>query len=152
MKMKKKILNYYFSVNRFFFDNEFLNSLNYQLKIIPNLFSFYDKIEKIDFVELKEESFEKEKEFQYYYYNNEKIKSINKKYSVLYYSDDLNNKEIRMKEYFSSFFTIVESNNSIFSFVKLNGLSIISLLFEYFYQVLIYLNSKNERNEIINLM
>lgn len=57
-----------------------------------------------------------------------------------------------MKEYFSSFFTIVESNNSIFSFVKLNGLSIISLLFEYFYQVLIYLNSKNERNEIINLM
>ena len=56
-----------------------------QLKIIPNLFSFYDKIEKIDFVELKEESFEKEKEFKYYYYNNEKIKSINKKYSVLYY-------------------------------------------------------------------
>ena len=149
---KKKILNYDFSVNRFFFDNEFLNSLNYQLKIIPNLFSFYDKIEKIDFVELKEESFEKEKEFKYYYYNNEIIKSINKKYSVLYYSDDLNNKEIRMKEYFSSFFTIVESNNSIFSFVKLNGLSIISLLFEYFYQVLIYLNSKNERNEIINLM
>ena len=40
-----------------------------------------------------------------------------------------------MKEYFSSFFTIVESNNSIFSFVKLNGLSIISLLFEYFYLV-----------------
>ena len=42
-----------------------------------------------------------------------------------------------MKEYFSSFFTIVESNNSIFSFVKLNGLSIISLLFEICLEVIL---------------
>jgi hypothetical protein len=60
-----------------------------------------------------------------------------------------------MNDYFSSFFTTIEFNFSINKFIEMDGLKIIILFLEYYYQILVYIQSfknKNEINEIIEKM
>ena len=137
-----------------------------EFKLTPNLFIFYDKIEKIDFTEFHDDYSEKKGRKKRFCYLIEKTKSIKKNqnysYSIIDYQSSsissnslIQEKFIIMNDYFSSFFTTIEFNFSIIKFIEMDGLKIIILFLEYYYQILVYIQSfknKNEINEIIEKM
>ena len=158
----QNILNNYLQLC---YDNqkEYLNiQKNIELKLTPNLFSFYNKIEKIDFTEFHDDYTEiKGIKKKFCYLIEEKkyyLKNKNPKKSIITYknNNDLNEgNEIFMEDYFSSFFTTIDHNNSINKFIEFDGIKILCLVIEYYYQIIVHISSledQNNINEIIQKM
>ena len=151
----KNIVNNYLQLC-YYNQKEYANiQKNIELKVTPNLFTFYNKIEKIDFTEFHEDYTEikgKKKKFCYllelkkYYL---KDKSPNK--SIITYKTNnylYEGNEIIMEDYFSSYFTTIDYNNSIYKFIEYDGIKILILVVEYFYQIIAHISSLESQNNI----
>ena len=57
-----------------------------------------------------------------------------------------------MSDYFSSFFTTIEYNNAINKFIEFDGIKILILVIEYYYQIIVYISSLNRPNNINEIM
>jgi len=155
----KKILNDYIQLC---YDNkkEYTNiQKNIELKLTPNLFSFYNKIERIDFAEFHDDYAEikgKKKKFCYlielkkYFLKNKNPLNKIITYKNSNYLSEKN--EIFMSDYFSSFFTTIEYNNAINKFIEFDGIKILILVIEYYYQIIVYISSLNRPNNINEIM